>query len=584
MADNLRFIKVKPWWLILLVTFVASIPYFANYVPFFEGQDLQFHLCRIAGIADALAQGEIPVRMQWTQINGYGYPVSILYGDLFLYIPACLHLMGCPVLLSYNIFVILVNGATAWIAYLSLEKIIGNKWVSLLGATLWTLAPYRLLDIYVRAAVGEFLAITFIPLCALGVWMIFFSKERNSFSSCFIFALGFSSIIYSHVISAFIVAIFIFPAIVLGLIFRHDRATVILLLASIGLTLLLSAAFLIPFFDFYGSESLKVNSASSEKALSVFNANLLQPSQLFMLFPTFTGSYSAPAAGDIYGTSPSIGWPIAFLLLLYCFGLPHRKIFRMGGGLSKSIIEPLLVLIALFTYISTTTLFPWEKLEAVPFLSRAIALFAQIQMPMRILSMANFATILVGCLALSRLRKDRWKAGNTVIVALLIFCFVQAGANATSFMEEAQPLNNYSSIENAANIGAGEYLPEGASRDFGDYSSFESEDVVAHVSGERGDFVVDYRAGNHGAMIALPRLYYGNYEIVDNAGIQGLFLQKSPDGKLQLEVPPNSSGSIEIMFAVPPIWNYAFLLSVLSFLIGLAMAIRASCAKGQKSC
>lgn len=178
-------------------------------------------------------------------------------GTFFLYIPACLHLMGCPVLLSYNIFVILVNGATAWIAYISLEKIVGNKWVSLLGATLWTLAPYRLLDLYVRAAVGEYIAIAFIPLCALAVWMIFFSKERNGFLSCFIFALGFASIIYSHVISVLIVAVFIFPAVVLGLIFRHDRATVILLLASIGLTLLLSAAFLVPFLIFMAVNPLK---------------------------------------------------------------------------------------------------------------------------------------------------------------------------------------------------------------------------------------------------------------------------------------------------------------------------------------
>lgn len=122
-------------------------------------------------------------------------------------------------------------------------------------------------------------------------------------------------------------------------------------------------------------------------------------------------------------------------------------------------------------------------------------------------------------------------------------------------------------------------MPKGASRDFGDHSNYEDNDVAAFVSGERGDLVIDYEAGDSGAKIILPRLYYGNYKIVDDAGIEGLSLQKSSDAKLQLTVPPNSKGEIEVMFVVPPLWNYACLLSVVSLLAGLIIVIRVSCMK-----
>lgn len=100
------------------------------------GHDLHFHLYRIQGIADALAKGDFPVRMQYTQLYGYGYPVSICYGDLFLYFPALLVLLGVPVLCAYTIFALVVNVATAVITYRCLRRIFSVRSIAVAGCAL----------------------------------------------------------------------------------------------------------------------------------------------------------------------------------------------------------------------------------------------------------------------------------------------------------------------------------------------------------------------------------------------------------------------------------------------------------------
>ena len=58
------------------------------------GHDISFHLMRIEGLAEGLKMGQFPVKIQPAWYEGFGYGCSVFYGDLFLYIPACLRLLG----------------------------------------------------------------------------------------------------------------------------------------------------------------------------------------------------------------------------------------------------------------------------------------------------------------------------------------------------------------------------------------------------------------------------------------------------------------------------------------------------------
>ena len=100
---------------------LSSYPLFTDYLT--QGHDMNFQLYRIEGIKDGLLSGQFPVRIHPTHANGYGYATPVLYPELFLYIPAVFRLMGMSVVGSFQLFLLLINTATAFIMYLSLIHI-----------------------------------------------------------------------------------------------------------------------------------------------------------------------------------------------------------------------------------------------------------------------------------------------------------------------------------------------------------------------------------------------------------------------------------------------------------------------------
>ena len=73
-------------------------------------------------------------------MEGYGYPVSVYYGDFLLYFPALLRLCGVPVVAAYKIFVALVNLGTGLLALYSFRKIFGDDRVALVCAAAYLTA------------------------------------------------------------------------------------------------------------------------------------------------------------------------------------------------------------------------------------------------------------------------------------------------------------------------------------------------------------------------------------------------------------------------------------------------------------
>ena len=108
-----------------ILTISATYPLFLGYV--IGENDIDFHLCRIDGIKNALLSGQFPVRMNPSFEMGYGYADTIFYGNIFLYIPALLGLLSISLGETYLIYVGLVTLATVIISQLCFERIFNNK-------------------------------------------------------------------------------------------------------------------------------------------------------------------------------------------------------------------------------------------------------------------------------------------------------------------------------------------------------------------------------------------------------------------------------------------------------------------------
>lgn len=560
---------------LLIVSFISSVPFLTSYVPFIEGHDLAFHLFRIQGLADALQERSFPVRMQYAQMQGYGYPVSIMYGDLFLLLPAVLVNIGLSVTHSYNVFAIAVNVATCVIAYFCMAKVFDSCKIGIFAATLWTLAPYRLLDVYVRAAVGEYLSLAFFPLVMLGVFSIFRkSREKRA-----VFAdldwlwapVGICAILYSHIISTFIAALIAVPVLAIGLAINHDKSVFAKLGLSIAAFLLLSAAFLVPFLDFYIHEDLSVGGGDivPEYLLNRLRENLLQPAQLFMLATPMTGRGAHLEDGIAADMPYNIGWSllacgILAILIIVCLDKKQREERKMLCGISVSALA-----IASILYFLTTTLAPWGRVDPDSVLGKLICVVAQIQCAWRLLGMADFLLLVSGCCALKMLLSVRARIVRIILVLIAVFASIEGGLQATSFSVSAQPLFSFEAISGEDGVGAGEYLPASFHRG-GAMRGLQVDDglIVTAYSQHGTTISFEYRNAADSSSAELPLLYYSPYDIISNDSLEEsqnrseAQLVESSDGVVQIDFDGEGNGRIDIGFITPISWDIAFAVSL----------------------
>ena len=167
------------------------------------GDDILYHLGRFIFMSDSLFMGQVPVRMQMSALNGFGYASSLFYGEAFLTLPAALYRMAFPVQACYQIYVVAVNALTYWIAYRCFKHIGKNVRIATVGACLYTLGTYRLACLYDRAAVGEYTAMAFLPLIVYGLWSLYTARDDTRFSVLHYgpLVLGLTGIIQSNLLT-----------------------------------------------------------------------------------------------------------------------------------------------------------------------------------------------------------------------------------------------------------------------------------------------------------------------------------------------------------------------------------------------
>lgn len=139
------------------------------------GHDLAFHMGRIVGLAEGIRLGQLPVKIQQGWCNGYGYPTSVFYGDLLLYIPAVLYLLKIPIVYAYKTYVLLINAGTILISYYCYKRISKDKYIALGGAALYCLSMNRVSNVVLRAAE----LVSLISLVGFVLLVIRSNKKKN---------------------------------------------------------------------------------------------------------------------------------------------------------------------------------------------------------------------------------------------------------------------------------------------------------------------------------------------------------------------------------------------------------------------
>ncbi len=349
-------------FLLLIAGIIVSLPLFGNTVFSVPVHDTLFHTQRIWSVKNALAEGQFPVRIYSEIYDGYGYGASIFYPDIFLYFPAFLCLMRIPLVVSYNIFLIVINFATIAVSYYSYSKITQSSTIGAIASVLYTLSGYRLIDLYTRGAMGEFLALIFCPLAICGLVLI----KRGEYRKWWVLTLAYTGLLQSHMLSLILIALITVIYAVIHIKYFWNFSAIKAVLKAIFTLILLNAWFLIPMLQASG---MNVTAFLGTDSLWNTDASVVQLFDVLFLSAGGHEVYTEGIAESMPktpGTLLIIGGLFAiFVLILYSDKLSKEEKKRIWGYLIPGTLATLMI----------TNLFPWAVFQKITILKSFLEKF-----------------------------------------------------------------------------------------------------------------------------------------------------------------------------------------------------------------
>ncbi|MCR4654705.1 MAG: hypothetical protein K5770_00520 [Lachnospiraceae bacterium] len=233
-------------WIILCVSFIISVlPLFNSFI--LHGHDIEGSLSRIESMAETIKLMQFPAAILPTQANGHGC-LGMVYAHAFFYIPAFIKLTGASTVCAYQFGIWTIQLLAVLLMYRSMLLVRAGREAAILATAVFLLMPYRIGDLYWRAAFSESIAMSFLPLVIASIYRIY--KPGGAFKNGWIFlSLGMTGIFMSHSLT-FIMAVVI-ACVEFIICFRKDQ--VIQIIKAVILFLVLNAWFIVPFPRYYFS-------------------------------------------------------------------------------------------------------------------------------------------------------------------------------------------------------------------------------------------------------------------------------------------------------------------------------------------
>lgn len=555
---------------IVALVAVACLPLGLDYIIY--GHDLTVHLTRIEGLKAGLLAGQFPVRMNPDIVSGKGYPFSLMYADLLLYPAAFLRILGFSLQTVYKLYVACITLATALITRYVLRRMFNNETVALAGTALYLLAPYRLTNVYVRASVGEYSAMMFLPLVVYGLWRIYRQKpDEKAEPWCWVsLALGFTGLLQTHlltsVMTGFLTAIFC-----IAYAKRTFRRPVLLSLCkAAGVAVVWNLWFLVPLAQYMIQGVCRI--AGRYDAANLQDSAVML-GQMFMLFGKGTGTAQSIKLGMedemplALGTALGLGaLALAAAMLDPAVRKSDRKttcisLWALGFG-------------ALCVWMASD-LFPWYDvyLSENPLVKAFSSLLGKLQFAWRFLSPASLLLTFCAAGALTLLWNKRRELSKQIAMVLVLLTLIPAGYLMYDTCDKSAVVHyislgsmGMSSSLKESQLAGGEYLPYDLSDElspaqFNDTNFYFDEGVEAE-SYSRGQLSVTFTATNTNdteSTVVVPLFAYPGYELTDTAGTAQLSRQ---DGYLIVVLPAGYSGTVTIRWAGFWYWRVFDLISL----------------------
>lgn len=371
-------------FLIILLGYliIASIMYFVfQNKSVWYGDDVYYQFQRIQGISKSLKEGLFP-SISTINFGEIGYAVNIFYPWITLLPFGIVSLFNSNPISAFYMALFFYFVVSLLISHYSMYEFSGSHLQAVIFTLIYNFSTYRLIDSLSRAALAEYIATIFLPLCFLGFYETFF---RN-YHKWYLFALGFSAVVLTHVLTTFMTILIFIIFLLINLMrikpFKeHAVAAVKAVITTILLTSLYTGPFILEelFQKFPKPDPQILKGLELAKFLKV----------------TLQSNASRFVEGNLYN-------PGLVILVILIVGIFY---FRKFNRINKQIYSA-----GLLIFLISTNLFPWHILQNTP--------ISVIQYPYRLLIFATLFAAVSGSLIIKTVVQNDDSERQWLVAAL----------------------------------------------------------------------------------------------------------------------------------------------------------------------
>lgn len=550
--------------IMFVIAFVlSSYPLFINKLT--DGADLVFHLLRIEGLKDGILGGLFPAKVLPTHLEGYGYAVSVFYGDLLLYFPALLRLIGFSLQSSYKAFYFAINIATILSAYYCTKNMISNKYIAALGAVMYVLAPYRLYGMYQMHTVGETSALMYMPLFILGMYRIYNCDVKNKdYKKLFVLpAFALFGLVNCHVLTTELLALFTILWCIIAFKRTFRKETFIQLVLTVVCTLIMSAWYVVPFLDYFVHEPLKMTVDQDSYFIQQWGFQLAQLLQIFPANSNPEGYNSATALTDMENTG--------FVLIMYAVTFIYVFINSKEISRKKYSYGIVFCAIGMIAVFMSTCYFPWDIIRKILVEINLVMIINSLQDPTRLMQIALIMLTITACVGMQMAYEKYCGEEEKVFKSLIgigIAVMLVQNVYQTNYIvntTKEYSMYNLSQFNMRHTWSLEEYLPADTDLSRLVFMGVVPDENVEYSNYQKKYLTVDMdikNTKNEEGSIILPLLYYEGYVAIDSKG-DSLEVVRGDNNTVCVKVGPLFEGRVHVEYRQTLSWRIAEIISLL---------------------
>jgi len=479
-----------PYLFINIISLCVLIPLFLIVLLTTKGDllftdDIWHHINRFVGLYEAVKSGQFPVYIYPHLSNGVGCAAPTFYSDFFIFPFAMLQFLGIPHFICIYLYAFVCLLVSINVFYAFAIKILKNNNMSMLATLLFATNRYFVANVFKRFALGEFTATIFLLILGLGIYNLI----KEDYSKPHLLLIAMLGLTLSHIISfALALIILLFVLIIKHKVIFSNKTFFKKTLTIIGLYVLLSAFFTLPFLEMMIADTYLVSSNP-----------IALPSENALTINWFFSFYHVT--------------PIFSLILLCLFLIPPKHedklLLREQEKTHKSITIVILILCVLMTDLA-----PWKYLEKV---------FGFIQFPWRLnVFIAPLISIVAAYLLTTRVSIPKFR---TIFICVL--CMLSTISIAAVILQK--PHNTQTVIEHSW-FGS-EWYP--SNTNYHNFKSSVVDDNNNEIDFKRNGYELNVEFDTNASdYYIVPLVYYKGYEaeIKTTSGVTQLRVEKDQYG------------------------------------------------------